>query len=285
MGSREESIVQVPIRKVGPGGERVVEDRVVVEEPMEIRLGYGATGARATLSLSITMRTPGDDFDLAAGFLLTEQIIRTSAEILSMEFCGPVPAGRTTGNIVRVELDSGVDVDPGRLQRNFYATSSCGICGKASLDAVELQGLTALDRSRPKVSAEVLHHLPEALRAGQPLFKATGGIHGAGLFSPDGTLLELREDVGRHNAVDKLVGARFLSGRFPVSDAILVVSGRAGFEITQKALAAEIPILVSVGAPSTLSVDLANRFGMTLIGFARANSFNIYAAPERIPSC
>jgi FdhD protein len=285
MGSWEESIVRVPIRKVGPDNDVEHEDRVIVEEPMEIRLGYGPADKRNTLSLSITMRTPGDDFELAAGFLLTEQIIRASREILSMEFCGPVPEGRTTGNIVRLELDSSVDVDPGRLQRNFYATSSCGICGKASLDAVELQGLTALDRSRPRVTAGVLHQLPEKLRAGQPLFKATGGIHGAGLFSPEGSLMELREDVGRHNAVDKLVGARFLADRFPIKDAILVVSGRAGFEITQKALAAEIPVLLSVGAPSTLSVDLATRFGMTLIGFARAGRFNIYATPERILSC
>ena len=252
---------------------------------MEIRLGYGQAVARASLSLSITMRTPGDDFELAAGFLLTEQIVRASREILSIESCGPVPAGRATGNIVRVELDPAVEVDPGRLQRNFYATSSCGICGKASLDAVELQGLANLDRTKPTVDAGILHDLPEKLRTGQPLFRETGGIHGAGLFTLEGSLLELREDVGRHNAVDKLIGARFLSGQCPIRDAILVVSGRAGFEITQKALAAEIPILVSVGAPSTLSVDLAVRFGMTLIGFARNNRFNIYATGERILPC
>ncbi len=285
MGFRGESIAHVPVHKIGAGGGGMQEDRIIVEEPMEIRLGFGRSGSRSTLSLSITMRTPGDDYDLASGFLLTERIIGSLEDILSMERCGPVPPGREHANIVRVELDPEVKVDPGQLQRNFYAASSCGICGKASLDAVEVQGLDRLPEGGPRISSAILHDLPGTLRDGQPLFHATGGIHGAGLFDTGGALLEVREDVGRHNAVDKLIGARLRAGKFPIGDGILVVSGRAGFEITQKALSARIPVLISGGASSSLSVDLARRFGMTLVGFARDGRCNVYAGSERILPC
>lgn len=282
MGTREESVAEVLVRKVGNGGSRREPDTLVVEEPMEIRLGYGPEGDRRALSLSITMRTPGDDFELAAGFLLTEGIVTGKGQIKTVERCGPAAPGRESGNIVRVEVTPEVPVDPGRLQRNFYATSSCGICGKASLDAVEIRGLREMDRSAPVVLKETIHDLPARMREGQAMFHETGGIHGAGLFLADGTLLEVREDVGRHNAVDKLIGGRLLAGSFPLHETIMAVSGRAGFEIVQKAVAAEIPVVVSVGAPSTLSVSLAERFGMTLIGFVRDNRYNIYTCEERI---
>ncbi|MBD3867378.1 MAG: formate dehydrogenase accessory sulfurtransferase FdhD [Acidobacteria bacterium] len=282
MRTREDSVARVLVRKVGNGGGKREPDTLVVEEPMEIRLGYGPAEDRRALSLSITMRTPGDDFELAAGFLLTEGIVTGKGQITAVERCGPAAPGRETGNIVRVEVTPDVPVDPARLQRNFYATSSCGICGKASLDAVEIRGLREMDRSAPVVRKEMIHDLPSRMREGQMLFHQTGGIHGAGLFQADGTLLEVREDVGRHNAVDKLVGGRLLAGSFPLHDTIMTVSGRAGFEIVQKAVAAEIPVVVSVGAPSTLSVSLAERFGMTLIGFVRDNRYNIYTCEERI---
>ena len=282
MRTGEESVARVQVRKVGNGGGRWEPDTLVVEEPMEIRLGYGPDGDRRALSLSITMRTPGDDFELAAGFLLTEGIITGPGQITAVESCGPAAPGRKTGNIVRVEVTPEVPVDPARLQRNFYATSSCGICGKASLDAVEIRGLREMDRSAPVIRQELIHELPSRMREGQDLFNETGGIHGAGLFQADGTLLSIREDVGRHNAVDKLVGGRLLAGNFPLHETIMVVSGRAGFEIVQKAVAAAIPVVVSVGAPSTLSVRLADRFGMTLIGFVRNNRYNIYTCEERI---
>ena len=282
MRTREESVARVLVLKIGNGGGGREPDTLVVEEPMEIRLGYGPEADRRALSLSITMRTPGDDFELAAGFLLTEGIISGPGQIRAVERCGPAAPGRDTGNIVRVEVTPEVPVDPARLQRNFYATSSCGICGKASLDAVEIRGLREMDRSLPVIRKATIHDLPARMRAGQKLFHETGGIHGAGLFRPDGELLEVREDVGRHNAVDKLVGGRLLAGRFPLHDTIMTVSGRAGFEIVQKAVAAQIPVVVSVGAPSTLSVSLAERFGMTLIGFVRDNRYNIYTCEERI---
>ena len=281
METRDESVARVQVHRIGNGGGRE-PDALVVEEPMEIRLGYGPEGDRSALSLSITMRTPGDDYELAAGFLLTEGIITGAGQISAVDRCGTAGPGRATGNIVRVEVTPDVPVDPGRLQRNFYATSSCGICGKASLDAVEIRGLREMDRSTPRIRKETIHELPSRMREGQALFHETGGIHAAGLFRPDGALLEVREDVGRHNAVDKLVGSRLLAGRFPLHDTVLVVSGRAGFEIVQKAVAAEIPVVVSVGAPSTLSVSLADRFGMTLIGFVRDRRYNIYTCEGRM---
>jgi len=243
---------------------------------------FGPEERRASRSLSVTMRTPGPDFELAAGFLRTEGILEREGQIRQIDFCGPPAPGRETSNIVRVDLDPGVALDVERLQRNFFTTSSFGICGKASLEALEVPGLAPLDPDRLRVRGASIHRLPEALRTGQPVFERTGGLHAAGLFDSDGTLQAVREDVGRHNAVDKLLGRSFLDGKTPLADSLMLVSGRASFEILQKALAAGVPMIVAVGAPSSLAVDLAQRFSMTLVGFASAQRFNLYSGLQRI---
>ncbi|HYC90958.1 MAG TPA: formate dehydrogenase accessory sulfurtransferase FdhD, partial [Thermoanaerobaculia bacterium] len=211
-------------------------------------------------------RTPGDDFDLAAGFLFTESILHAIEEVESFRHWG-------SPNVVRVGLRDGVRVDLARLQRNFYSASSCGVCGKASIDAVRVH--TSPLPSSLSVPPSVVTSLPETLRTAQQTFDATGAIHGAGLFSPDGTLLRAREDVGRHNAVDKVIGSFFREG-VALDQCILAVSGRASFEIVQKAIVARIPMLVAVGAPSTLAVELAREMGLTLYGFVREGRFNDY---------
>jgi FdhD protein len=282
MTDRSESEASARIRRVRPEGAQSIDDRVAVEEPMEIRVAYGPEDARSARSLSVTMRTPGNDFELAAGFLFTEGILQQRTQIRQIEFCGPKAPGRPTSNIVKVDLTPDVELDLERLQRNFYTTSSCGICGKASLDALHVQGIQATDPDRPRIEASVIHGLPERLRADQPVFARTGGLHAAALVDTRGSLLALREDVGRHNAVDKLLGRRFLDGEVPLGDHLMLVSGRASFEILQKALVAGVPMIVAVGAPSSLAVQMAERFGMTLVGFAGPTSFNIYSAPHRI---
>ena len=259
------SILTVPVQKVEGGASSPLQDLLAVEEPLEIRLG-GKT-------ISITMRTPGNDPELAAGFLFTEGILAGKHQIRAMQ------AGK---NSINVELEPGVAVDFERLQRNFYTTSSCGVCGKASIEALRMQGCPVLPRSSGTVESAVIHRLPSALRTEQAVFERTGGLHGAALFEPSGELILLREDVGRHNAVDKLIGAEMLAGRTPLSDKLLLVSGRASFELTQKALMAGIPILAAVGAPSSLAVETAQRFNMTLLGFVRDGRFNIYSGASRI---
>ena len=276
-----ESVVSVAVRPMSAGDAAELRDDVVaVEEPMEIRVMSGPD--RRTKSVSVTMRTPGHDFELAVGFLYAEGLLRNEREIDAIAFCGPPPPGKAQSNIVRVELDPRVDLDLVKLQRNFYSTSSCGICGKASLDALDFEGYEAPPAGKPEVAASVIHGLPARLRDAQGVFDRTGGLHAAGLFDAEGNLLVCREDVGRHNAVDKLVGAQVLAGAMPLFDRVLVVSGRVSFEITQKALAAGVSCLVAVGAPSSLAVEMATRFGMTLVGFARDGRFNVYAGPERI---
>jgi FdhD protein len=257
-------------------------DAIAVEEPMEIRVASGPAEKRRTRSVSVTMRTPGHDFELAVGFLFSESLLPSRELIDDVVFCGPPAPGKEQSNIVRVELDEGLELDLVKLQRNFYSTSSCGICGKASLDALNFEGYTVMAPANFRVSAEVIHAMPDRLRAEQAVFDRTGGLHAAGLFEANGELRICREDVGRHNAVDKVIGAQVLAGAVPLSDTILVVSGRVSFEILQKALAAGIPMIVAVGAPSSLAVEMAERFGMTLVGFARDQRFNVYAGSERI---
>lgn len=263
-------------------GRAEKDDLLAVEEPMEIRVTFGSISQRTAQSLSVTMRTPGNDFELAAGFLYTESIVKDRSQIESIEFCGPAAPGRATSNIVRVDLSEDVELDIASLERHFYTTSSCGICGKASLDAVQVKGLARLPAGRPRFASSMIHGLPRKLREFQPLFERTGGLHAAGLASTDGDLVEIREDVGRHNAVDKLIGRRFLDGDVPLNRYAMVVSGRASFEILQKALVARVPAIVAVGAPSSLAVEMAKRFGMTLVGFASNERFNIYAEADRI---
>ncbi|MEX2528561.1 MAG: formate dehydrogenase accessory sulfurtransferase FdhD [Gemmatimonadota bacterium] len=268
---------------------QVVDDVLATEEPMEIRVtvppGDQTHSAAHTHSVAVTMRTPGHDFELAAGFLFTEGLVTRRRSISRITYCsGDEPQEY---NLVEVRLRGGAGFDPTALQRNFYMTSSCGICGKASLEAVENLGCVVFPEATPgnpglQVDARVLQGIPHGLRAAQPVFGRTGGLHAAGLFNSAGELQSVREDVGRHNAVDKVVGHAFLEGRTPLSNSVLAVSGRTSFEILQKAVMAGIPIVVAVGAPSSLAVDFARRFRMTLTGFTRDGGFNVYAGRERI---
>lgn len=273
-------------------GEQAARERDVlaVEEPLEIRVASDA----GEVQVAVTMRTPGEDFELAAGFLFGEGLLHTRDEIGEISYCcDDLPRARFADgvgqviaaaryNIVTVRLRPGVPFDAAQIQRNFYATSSCGVCGKASLEALEIRGCAPLARDAFCVGAGVIRRLGAGLRGHQSLFDKTGGLHAAALFDATGELLALHEDVGRHGALDKLVGRRLLDGRLPAADCLLMVSGRAGFEIMQKALMARIPIVVAVGAPSSLAVELAQAFNITLIGFARGEHFNIYAGEWRI---
>lgn len=251
---------------------------------MEIRLAFpdGDSGLPRSESIAVTMRTPGEDFELAAGFLVTEGVVRSPGQIREITYCRD-GRGPQEYNVVEVRLNSARGVDLARLSRNVFTSSSCGVCGKASLEAVEVQGCAALpDEGTAAPAAGLLLSLPERLREGQSDFSRTGGIHAAGLFRDDGSVDRISEDVGRHNAVDKVLGAAFLAGELPLLDRILVVSGRVSFEVVQKAVAGGIPVIAAVGAPSSLAVDLARRFNVTLAGFVRDGSFNLYTGRERV---
>ncbi|MBL8892624.1 MAG: formate dehydrogenase accessory sulfurtransferase FdhD [Planctomycetaceae bacterium] len=255
-------------------------DAVALEEPLEIRLQYGPSDRRVSRSLSITMRTPGDDYELAVGFLLSEGVVRRAKDILATEETVAQPS--PTSNVVRVALAADLDVDLGKLQRHFYTTSSCGLCGKSSLEALEHRGLDFVPTESWRISPAWVASLPSLLRAAQRIFAATGGLHASGLFAVNGPLQLLREDVGRHNALDKLLGRMLIEDQLPLSDHVLVVSGRTSLELIQKAVAAGVPVLAGIGAPSSLAVDCAQRFGVTLLGFVSQDRFNCYAHPQRI---
>ena len=279
--------IDVPITRVTGDEPGSTHDQVAIEEPLEIRLAFGPHANRSLKPISITMRTPGpepEDFELALGFLFTEGIIQSPEQVDRYYYCGPETGGRLhLRNVVRIELHPSVELDLGRLERHFYTTSSCGVCGKTSIDALRITcpGPLADDFT---VSSDIIHALPEFLRAAQSVFDRTGGLHASALFDANGKLFTLREDVGRHNALDKLIGQQFVAGQLPMQNKILLVSGRASFELLQKALMARIPILAAVGAPSSLAVQLANEFNITLLGFVRNNRFNVYSAPRRIPA-
>jgi FdhD protein len=276
--SRRTSKTKTRIRVVEDGGMRVRPDALATEEPMEIRLLAGPTKQ----TVAVTMRTPGADFELAAGFLYGEGIVTSPDDILKISYCvDPDIDAEQQYNIVNVELRSGREFDLRPLERHFYTTSACGVCGKASLEQLELRGCPVLSPG-PEVPAETIYSLPEILREAQGLFDATGGLHAAALFDGEGELLALREDVGRHNATDKLVGWALLEGRLPLSEHVVLVSGRSSFEIMQKCLTAGVPIVCAISAPSSLAVDVAREFGMTLVGFLRGGRFNVYAGAERI---
>ncbi len=258
------------------GGTRVERpDRLAAEEPMEIR---AAGPGQEPQPVAVTMRTPGGDFELAAGFLFTEGLIRGPADVRRVSYCEDLAPQERHYNVVTVELAR--PFDPSAAARSFLATSSCGICGKASLEAVEVR--CAPVAPGPSVDPTVLGSLPERLRRSQRVFDQTGGLHAAGLFAPDGELVSLREDVGRHNAVDKVVGEALLADRLPLAQRVLLVSGRASFEIMQKAAVAGIGIVAAVSAPSSLAVDAAERLGVTVLGFVREGGFNVYSHPERV---
>jgi FdhD protein len=258
------------------------QDQVAVEEPLEIRLGYGAVDNRQQRSIAITMRTPGQDAELAAGFLLSEGLIRGRRDIETVRQPGPAIGPLAVHNTIQIDLASGVAVELARLERHFYTTSSCGVCGKSSLEALEVRQAPTLLEYEPRIASDIIHGLPDKLRQSQTVFDRTGGLHAAALFDADGNLLTLREDVGRHNAVDKLVGSQLWADRLPLLDKGILVSGRASFELMQKALMAGVPILIAVGAPSSLAVELALRFKMTLLGFVRDGGFNIYSGAWRL---
>lgn len=253
-------------------------DVLATEEPLELRVVL----AGKSRTIAITMRTPGSDFELAAGFLYGEGVITRADQIVTLSYCkdSDLPPEQLY-NIVIVELDPTSQPDLRPLDRHFYTSSACGVCGKASLDAIALRGIEPVVSTRV-VASSVIAGLPDGLRAAQGLFESTGGLHAAGLFDHDGELVAVREDVGRHNAVDKLVGWALLERRLPLDDHIVMVSGRSSFEILQKCLVARVPIVCSVSAPSSLAVDVAREFGMTLVGFLRGSQFNVYAGAPRI---
>ncbi len=264
------------IQRVSNKNISVENDTLAVEEPLEIRIG----SAREHRAVSITMRTPGNDFELAAGFLFTEGILTSKDQIKSIKHCGKFPNNQNT---VRIDLSENVEIDLEKLSRNFYTTSSCGVCGKSSLEALNIAGAKKIERKDfPNISAETIHELPKTLLENQTVFGETGGLHAAALFDISGNLLDIREDVGRHNAVDKLIGRQFLENALPSGENILFLSGRASFELIQKAVMANIPVICAVGAPSSLAVEAAKEFNITLLGFVRDGRFNIYCGENRI---
>jgi FdhD protein len=269
---RNTSNVHVVAMNDGVRSERT--DTLAAEEPLEIRVQGPGQELRP---VAVTMRTPGGDFELAVGFLFTEGLI-APADVSRVAYCDTLPGDDQRYNIVAVTLARSFDFD--RLDRNFYATSSCGVCGKAALDDIEVRCAPVATGTR--VPADTLLGLPGALRAAQRLFERTGGLHAAGLFTAGGDVVSVREDVGRHNAVDKVVGEQVLAGRVPLAGHVLQVSGRLSFEIVQKAAVAGIPIVSAVSAPSSLAVEAGERFGMTLVGFVRDDRLNVYTHPERV---
>ncbi|MBK7936885.1 MAG: formate dehydrogenase accessory sulfurtransferase FdhD [Lewinellaceae bacterium] len=264
-----QAVKEVSVRRYKGSEAGDAPDILAVEEPLEIRLEYGPEGARVVKNLSVTMRTPGADDDLAAGFLFTEGIVQQPSDIAGI---------RGGENIITVSLDAGLKVDLQKLERHFYTTSSCGVCGKTSIDAVKTVANCSLPGKKADwtIDPEIIYSLPDSLRREQATFDATGGLHASALFSREGRLLAIREDVGRHNALDKLIGHYFRRGVVPLDDYILLLSGRASFELLQKAAMAGIRFVCAVGAPSSLAVETATAFGITLVGFLRDNRFNMY---------
>jgi len=270
-----------PIDRLSDSGLEARTDELAVEEPLAIQVVFGPAEAREVKTISITMRTPGHDPELAVGFLVGEGLLRSLDQVEAVSGRGPRFGAEGLQNSVRVALHPGVTLDLMRLERNCYTTSSCGVCGKTSMEALKLN-FPHLPAANWQADELVIRRLPERLRQAQDTFQHTGGLHAAGLFTPDGRAVIVREDVGRHNAVDKVIGSQFLEGRGLLQDTILVVSGRASFELMQKALASGIPMLVAVGAPSSLAVQVAEKFGATLIGFTKPTGFNIYTGSERV---
>ncbi|SFB26773.1 FdhD protein [Amycolatopsis marina] len=267
--------VRRPVHRFSAQGHRVRPDTLAVEEPMELRVGGSA--------LAVTMRTPGSDVELAHGFLLSEGVIGCREDVRVARYCDGVDdSGRNTYNVLDVALAAHVPPPQTGVERNFYTTSSCGVCGKAALDAVRTKTRFDPAGSPLSLSPEVLAGLPDTLRERQRVFASTGGLHAAALFDAEGALLVVREDVGRHNAVDKAIGWAVLEERVPLSSSGLLVSGRASFELVQKAAMAGIPVLAAVSAPSSLAVELAEEHGITLVGFLRGESMNVYCGAERI---
>lgn len=273
-------VAPVIIQKISGHNLVEVPDLLAVEEPLEIRLGFGSTNDRQQQAVSVTMRTPGHDEELAMGFLFSESIIQHPADITSCRHC--VQDSQKEGNVLRVELHPDVVIDWTRLARNTVTSSSCGLCGKATIDAVMAHTPGPIANNSFSIDPDMLHALPERIRQTQKAFAHTGGIHAAALFDATGKLLLVREDIGRHNALDKLIGAAFWQNWLPLSGYGIFLSGRIGVELVQKSWRAGVPLLAAVGAPSSLAVQMAKEAHMTLAGFVRDNRFNLYSQPERI---
>jgi FdhD protein len=278
--SARRGVVRIDTEATGNGGALVTRrpDSLAVEEPLEIRVGPAGS---VRVPLAVTMRTPGDDVDLALGFLATEGVIRSAEDVRTAQLCAGAQTPNTY-NVVDVALAPGLPAPATDPSRNFYTTSSCGVCGKASIESVRTRSIFPVAGDTATVDPAVLAGLPDTLRAAQRGFESTGGLHAAGLFTADGTLMVVREDVGRHNAVDKVVGWALREHRLPLAGHVLLVSGRASFELAQKASMAGIPVLAAVSAPSSLAVDLAEEVGLTLVGFLRGSTMNVYAGAERV---
>ena len=275
--------LKIDVDRVRADSTRRGPDDVAVEEPLEIQVCSAKESDAAARSISITMRTPGHDVELALGFLVSESIIQDGREVKDAALVGNADEKTGLRNTVRIELEAGVEVDLSNLSRHFYTTSSCGVCGKASLDALRV-AVPEMRADEFSITTERLIGLPASLRDNQAVFEHTGGLHAAAAFDAQGELLIVREDVGRHNAVDKVVGALLSDGRLPASDLGILVSGRASFELMQKALVAGIPMLAAVSAPSSLAVELAQEYSLTLVGFLRGDGYNVYSGSERIQS-
>jgi FdhD protein len=276
------SVTRVPVVKVLGATAAHAIDTLAVEEPLEIRLVWRSPTREHDEPVSITMRTPGHDVELAIGFLVGEGMVSRSGDVVRAAHVGPAARADGTSNAVRVELARDASRDIGRLSRHFYATSSCGVCGKASIDLLRTMAPALAESTSSALTPQVLETLPHTLRARQPAFEETGGLHAAALFDARGDLSLVREDVGRHNALDKVIGALATKNALPASESVLLVSGRASFELVQKALMAGVPVLAAVGAPSSLAVELAREAGMTLVGFLRNGRFNVYAGRQRL---
>jgi FdhD protein len=278
----EHSIKRVPVIKVTHSINDETTDALAIEEPLEIRIEYGAAGDRIVKNISVTMRTPGHDAELAAGFLFTEGIIKNSNDILAADHCF-IACAENKENVIQVSLKEDVIPNLQNSDRNFYTTSSCGVCGKGSINAIRtVSAYAGLAKDNQTIDSELLQQLPDKLRQHQLVFADTGGLHASALFNLNGELLLAREDVGRHNALDKLIGAALNKNWLPLNRSVLLLSGRASFELVQKAAMAGIRIIASVGAPSSLAVELAEEFDITLAGFLRDQRFNIYTAAHRI---
>ncbi|MFZ0521212.1 MAG: formate dehydrogenase accessory sulfurtransferase FdhD [Candidatus Acidiferrales bacterium] len=284
MARKARSVGLTQVSEWDDGELRRKDDYLAAEEPLEIRVGDEP--------LSVTMRTPGHDLELAAGFLFTEGLIQTRTQLMALEFASPengsqnlapsaAQTGAKNGNVVQAQISPDSAPDMEKMRRHFFAASSCGICGKASIEAIRSRAL-AVPNPDFRLDAEILVRLPEKLRSAQDVFERTGGLHAAALFDAQGELLVLREDIGRHNAVDKVIGWALLENHVPIADCVLLVSGRGGFEIVQKAIVARLPVVASVSAPSSLAVQLARELRLTLIGFLRGRRFVIYSGEERI---
>ena len=276
-------VASTHIKKVNANVITDACDLLAVEEPLEIRLGFGKRDERQQQSISVTMRTPGNDFELASGFLFTEGIIKSADDISQIKYCTANKREEDHQNIIRVELHTHIEFDWKKLTRHFYTSSSCGVCGKSSIDAVKTTCDVVIQKDSIQFHTDLIYRLPDELRKQQNVFEHTGGLHAAALFDTRGKLIFVREDVGRHNALDKLIGAA-LHNHFitSVPQHLLLLSGRASFELVQKAVMAGIKIIAAVGAPSSLAVKMAKEFDCTLIGFLRDNRFNIYAGEKRI---